>query len=284
MPSKRKPSYLLHKSTGQARVRINGKDHYLGEYGSPESRQRYDEIIAEWFAKLGDVGAYSLTLDDLALLFFEHAKQHYRKNGVVTSEVSCVKTALRYVVQMFGPKLVRDFGPRRLKVVRQAMIDDGHCRTSINKHIGRVRRMFRWAVENEYVPVEVHTALTTVQGLQRGRCKAIEKESVKPVPVSHVEAVERFVTPPVWAMIQLQLLTGMRPGAALIMRASDVDMTSEIWGYVPRVHKTEHQGRQRIILIGPKAQKIIRNFKKNDPQAYFFRRGNKYDPCPRRAG
>ena len=27
MPKTRKPSYLLHKLTGQARVRIDGKDH-----------------------------------------------------------------------------------------------------------------------------------------------------------------------------------------------------------------------------------------------------------------
>jgi len=42
MSRKRKPSYLLHKPTGQARVRINGTDHYLGVYGTPESRDRYE--------------------------------------------------------------------------------------------------------------------------------------------------------------------------------------------------------------------------------------------------
>lgn len=26
----RKPAYLLHKPTGQARIRIDRKDHYLG--------------------------------------------------------------------------------------------------------------------------------------------------------------------------------------------------------------------------------------------------------------
>ena len=28
----------LHRGTGEARVRIKGKDHYLGEFGSPHSR------------------------------------------------------------------------------------------------------------------------------------------------------------------------------------------------------------------------------------------------------
>ena len=51
MPVKRKPSYLLHKPTGQARVRIQGKDIYLGEFNSPQSRERYEDLVAEWFAK-----------------------------------------------------------------------------------------------------------------------------------------------------------------------------------------------------------------------------------------
>ncbi|HQZ63799.1 MAG TPA: hypothetical protein PLY87_01930 [Planctomycetaceae bacterium] len=41
------PSYLLHKPTGQARVRINGRDHYLGPYGSEESRILYGQLIAK---------------------------------------------------------------------------------------------------------------------------------------------------------------------------------------------------------------------------------------------
>lgn len=48
MSKKKKPAYLFHKPSGQARVRIDRADHYLGPYGSPESRDRYDELIAEW--------------------------------------------------------------------------------------------------------------------------------------------------------------------------------------------------------------------------------------------
>ena len=45
---RQQPKYALHKATGQARVRINGKSIYLGPYGSEESRRRYDEIVAEY--------------------------------------------------------------------------------------------------------------------------------------------------------------------------------------------------------------------------------------------
>ena len=45
--NRRIPAYQHHKATGQARVRINGKDHWLGKHGTPESHDRYDELIAE---------------------------------------------------------------------------------------------------------------------------------------------------------------------------------------------------------------------------------------------
>jgi len=40
------PSYLRH-SSGQARVRVDGRDILLGEYNSKESRVRYAEIVAQ---------------------------------------------------------------------------------------------------------------------------------------------------------------------------------------------------------------------------------------------
>ena len=41
------PAYLLHQPTGQARCRIAGRDFYLGQYGSEESRIRYGQLIAK---------------------------------------------------------------------------------------------------------------------------------------------------------------------------------------------------------------------------------------------
>jgi hypothetical protein len=39
------PKYSLHKRSGQAKVRFNGKDTYLGRYGSPESKEAYAEFV-----------------------------------------------------------------------------------------------------------------------------------------------------------------------------------------------------------------------------------------------
>lgn len=38
------PAYQRHAS-GQARVTINGRDHYLGRYGSLESQARYQALV-----------------------------------------------------------------------------------------------------------------------------------------------------------------------------------------------------------------------------------------------
>jgi hypothetical protein len=39
------PAYQLHRGSGQAKVRIDGEDIYLGPHGSPESRERYEELV-----------------------------------------------------------------------------------------------------------------------------------------------------------------------------------------------------------------------------------------------
>jgi hypothetical protein len=189
MARKSPPSYLCH-ATGQAFSRVNGKNVYFGPHGSPESLARYDDFKRDWLAQHGDIHRYKLTVDELALLYIAHAEQYYRKNGIPTSEVWCVRAALRFLVSKHGTCRVREFGPTKLKKVRQQMIDHGLARKSINKNIDRIRRAFRWGVENEKVPPEILAALAAVRGLAKSRSNAREPDPVKPVPMEHVQAVE----------------------------------------------------------------------------------------------
>ncbi len=41
------PKYRHYKPKDLAVVRIDGKDHYLGKHGSPESWERYHRLLAE---------------------------------------------------------------------------------------------------------------------------------------------------------------------------------------------------------------------------------------------
>ena len=39
------PAYCLHKKSGQAVVRLDGRDFYLGVFGTEKSRSEYQRVI-----------------------------------------------------------------------------------------------------------------------------------------------------------------------------------------------------------------------------------------------
>jgi integrase len=268
--AKRPPKYALHKPTGQAYVRINGKFHYLGEHESAESHRKYDELIAKWLGKTFDADRESLTISRLAILFVDYSREYYRKDGKETSEVHSIQTALRPLVKKCGRDKVSRFGPRRLKEVRDAMIELNWARTGVNAAIRRITRMLRWAVENELAEASVYEACKAVTGLRKGRSVAREPAPVKPVPLADIDAVKPFLPAQLWAMIQIQLLSGMRPGEVCSLRLADIDRSGEVWEFKPPSHKTQHHGRERIVFLGPKAQKLIQPFMTTDEERYLF--------------
>ncbi len=137
---KRQPKYSLHKATGQARVRINGKSVYLGEYGSEESRRRYDEVVADYLKGTLNVSYRKLTIAQLCVSYVKHARTYYVKKWRVTSEVSAIQVALRPLVKLHGKCIIAEFGPAKLKQVRDLMIQNGIVRKSVNRGIGRIKR------------------------------------------------------------------------------------------------------------------------------------------------
>lgn len=213
-----------------------------------------------------------ITIARLCKLYCKHAVKYYGKpDGNRTSEASSVEFALRPLRKLFGRSRVADFGPRKLCQVRQGMIERGWCRRQINQQVGRIKRMFRWGVENELIPPSAFHGVQAVQGLRAGRSEARESLPVKPVPEPMIDAVLPFASPQVKAMIQTQLLTGMRPGEVCIMRTCDIDTNQQPWVYRPEHHKTEHHHHERNVFLGPKSQEIVRPFLKTEkPTKYLF--------------
>jgi integrase len=257
MPTKRIPKYSLHKASGQARVCIDGRDHYLGPFDSPESHTRYRELIDKWQLRQSSPAQFRMTLGQLIILYDDHAQEYYQKNGNPTSELACIRNAFKPLAQLFSRELAADFGPQKLEKVQKVMIELGWARSTINKQIRRIKMMFKWAVRKEYIPVNVHTALTTLDGLKRGRTKARESKPVVPVEDLHVAAVLPLVSQAVADMIRVQRVTGMRPGEVLIMRPMDIDRCGEDWEYVPHTHKTEHHSKSRRIPLGPETRAVL---------------------------
>ena len=56
------PSYCRHKATGQAYVTIDGREQYLGKYGSPESQEKHARVVAERVQHQEDVPVSMVTL------------------------------------------------------------------------------------------------------------------------------------------------------------------------------------------------------------------------------
>ena len=269
MPRKT-PKYALHKATGQARVRLNGKSYYLGKYDTEESRLKYEVLIGRWLANQ-ELDASSLCCSRLALLYLDYARGYYVKDGKETSEVHSIRVPLRHLVKAHGNTLCVRFGPKALREVRQSMVEAGIVRESINSNIGRIRRAFKWAVGQELLPVEVWQRLTAVESLAKGRSKAKESEPIKPVPQELIDAVLPQVGRQIGAMIRLQVLTGMRPGEVVAMRGVDLQPTDGgMWVYRPDSHKTQHHGKERAIFIGPKAQSVLAEFLRANGELPLF--------------
>jgi integrase len=71
-------------------------------------------------------------------------------------------------------------------------------------------------------------------------------------------------------MVQLQRLTGMRPGEVVSLQPCEVDRSRDPWLYVPGTHKTEHHDRLRLVFIGPRAQAILAPFLDRPPESCCF--------------
>lgn len=276
----RVPKYLLHKSSGQARVFIprpgGGYDErYLGPYGSPESRAEYARVIAELAgialpkpeAKLPSSGC---SVNELILAYWRHAEAYYRgPDGKGTAELDHVKLSLRMVRQAFGETPAADFGPVKLAAVREGMVARGWCRRVVNARVDRIRRCFKWAVAQELLPGDRYEALRTLPGLRRGRTSAPESEPVPPADLAAVKATLPHLPRVVRAMVELQRWTGMRPQDVCYLKRAQINREGTVWTYEPTQHKSAHRGLRRIVHFGPRAQSVLRPFL-DAPGEYVF--------------
>jgi len=195
--TKKLPSYRRHKATGRALVTLNGHDHYLGQYGSPESYESYKRLVAEWVTARREasermideeVVRRDLRINELLDAYLRYAQSYYLKNGRPTGEVINIEHAVKPLAVLYGRSLVGKFGPTSLKTVRQAMIDEDLSRKVINARINRIRRVFKWGLENQIVDPIVLNALQSVAPLKKGRSSARENDPVKPVPEAYIKA------------------------------------------------------------------------------------------------
>lgn len=273
------PTYRLHRATGQAVMTVKNpdgtrRDIYLGKYGTPESKAEYERLLTEIrttpsvpiTARTG--GA---TVNECLVAFIRHAAVHYKgADGKPTRELGEYRALVRLLRELYGHTPAASFGPLALKAVRQRLVEAGLCRPLVNRRIGRVKRLFKWLASEELVPSTTYQALTTVSGLQKGRTPAPEPEPVRPASDADVVSTLPFLPAAVAGMVELQRLSGMRPGEVCRINPRDMDRSGNVWVYRPTRHKTDWRGLSRTVSIGPRGQAILERFTPADPSGYYF--------------
>ena len=277
------PSYRRRKGRNQALVTLTDsttrkrRDYWLGEYGTPESRELYHRVIAEWEARGRRLPRppeeptqlrQSETLELSVLLRdFKRFSEQHDEYGEYRSFV----ILMRLMKKLFGRTPASEFGPKKLRMLRDEMIRGDATenpprrpwsRKYINQQVQRIRRIFKWAAAHEMVPATVYQTLRTVEPLKRGRCAAREHPKVGPAPSDMVDAVLPFLSKPVRGLVELQLLTGARAGELIELRVCDIEVDKEtgVWSYRPLKHKNAHREHERVVYFGPRAQDILQPF------------------------
>ncbi|MBX3408209.1 MAG: site-specific integrase [Phycisphaeraceae bacterium] len=278
------PAYRCRSGYDQALVTLtdsaSGKrrDYWLGPHGSRESRERYHRLIADWEAAgrrlpAGESGATNEgveqgpTVKQIVREYWLHAKGEYTWSAAL-----CIRSTLRVLRELHGQTPVSAFGPNALRQVRDAMVLGNEstgrspwCRKTVNSRVGHVVRMFRWAASRELVRADVYHALRTLPSLRRGRTPAVDHAPIGPVHTALVDPIKPFVSRQVAALIDLQRLTGARPGELIDLRAIDIDTRHDPWRAELRAHKTAHIGKSRTVHFGPRAQEVLAPFMASRP-------------------
>ena len=268
------PKYVRHKARNCGKVTIHGKTHYLpGEFNSEESKAAYGRLIAELLTNPNAPELANVTLRFLSVKYLEHCRDYYvDEDGNELREVQQIRLSLKPLLDMFGHDTVSSFGPRKLKMVRERITESGVTRGVINERISRIVRMLSWGTAEEFVPPSVVHGCRELKALQAGRCGDIpEQKRVQPVEVEQVEAVRNLLTSVLRGMVDIELLTGMRPQEVRNMTWGQIDQSDPgAWCYEPERHKTKRRGKVRRIYIGPEGQRVLSQFLKADPDAFIF--------------
>jgi integrase len=270
--SNRPPKYS--KLNRYAVVYHHGKPHYLGLYGSPESKVAYARFVAEIqtnpaFSPRKEEG--HVTVRELTAAYLDHAKANSSPTDYSFNRI----VVLDFLDKLYGDGFpVDDFKPRCLKLVRSELIQSRRfCRRIVNSYTRRIVSIFAWGVEHDLVPETTWRALKAVKSLRKGEEGTFDNEERQPVPDDVIRRTLPFLPQTLRAMVIVQRLTGMRPSEVCKMRVAEIfkDSDPELWYYIPRSHKTEeHIGKKAIPLGKPEQELIAPYLEGKAPEAAVF--------------
>ena len=277
MPRQRSsaPAYQFHVS-GQARVSLAGVDYYLGPHGTPESYARYYALLSEYNAN----GRQPPTKDSAQAV--RQADMPIRVRDIVADFRNRVlpryehnqghRYAYRVVCELLenrhGDDPAAEFGPRKLEAIRDALVAKGNSRVYANQQTRRIVKIFEHGVARELLTPDRIIALRALEPLKRGQAR--DNAPRGGVDLQVVKATLKHLSPTAAAMVELQLLTAMRPSELFQMRPADIDRSGNVWFYRPAKHKTQHHGKSKAVPIVGDAVRVLAPFLFGSPNDFCF--------------
>lgn len=248
------PKLKLHKGTKRYCVRINGNEVYLGR-DKAAAEQQYFALMAGITRPDEEEALHVAEI-------IERYLDYQEKYGKSSDRITC---AMRHLNKSLGHYVPNQIKMANIMRLRETMLKPNkkgkrHCRTEINRLMRECARCFKWAAAHELAPAEVHAKFSVLEPLKAGRCTAPERKPVSVVELDAVRAVQDNVRSPVKAMIELQLLTGARPGEIVNLKVDMIDRTVDPWRVELTDHKTAHRGHKRVLFFGEQAQAVLKPF------------------------
>ncbi|MDB5344291.1 MAG: site-specific tyrosine recombinase XerD [Schlesneria sp.] len=276
------PKFSVDRN-GRAFTKVHGCFISLGRSDDPQSRIRYAAVLTEQASGRPAVVTpkAAVTLNELFLKYVTDELPRFS-----SSERHCQMTVIRMVRQLFGFVPVAEFGPLKLRAVRDAMVagDPNQkdragkpnprkpwSRNTVNRQVKRLRAIIRWGVSWEMVSSTVVDALDTVASLTAAETTAAESIPRVAVPAVAFHAVRGVLREKHRDMLDLLSLTGARPGELLKLTTGMIDRSGPIWRCELTQHKTTHRGKTRVLFFNEAAQLILRKYLQADPDAKLLK-------------
>jgi integrase len=284
------PERRYHVS-GQSVVTIDGKNFYLGPHNESLTIARYACLIKAYQengyrlpdeysiedvrnAAEGHFGDLMASKQDDQPALVKHLAESYRawvlKRYADSEQDRERRTQIvDWLLEHDANLPIEKFGPKKLREYRDRLDDGRRSRRYLNRLTNEIRSVFKWGVSEELVPANVLVGLKSLSPLVAGE-GGFERAKRKPVPIDHVRATAKHLTPIVRDMLTVQLATGMRPSEVCSMRPMDIDRSGEVWLYKPVDHKTAWKGIEREIPLLGEARTAVENYLNRKFDAFLF--------------
>lgn len=272
------PALHKHKS-GQARVRIEGRDVYCGLWDTPEAEAKYRRVIADYIAagivpeSRRQTGQTDPLVGDLILAYVADCKRRLKARSFSAS----IQPVLKQFRPAYAMLPVNAFTARDLvahrETLMQAAMEAGKplSRSYVNDKLTAViRRLFKWGHARGIVNAETWLAVQSVEPVAYNHPLVVRRPRVRPVSANDVENTLAELPSVVRDMVEVQRWTGARPAEVCGMRWADIDTTGKVWVCRPQEHKTAHHGHDREILIPTRVQSILEKYQYRAAGATIF--------------